>query len=210
MTNASTATKNLEHVQIGSQPFLLFPLTATETRWSDVGETTIFDRKLLLDTNGLLPLLPIRFYVGATHMTKDNAISPYTDKKSQSEKNKDHNIPYTNAPLCLDASIHAKALQSLHLTEKKEAPPFYLLPEAKKTLSRLRFHLLIPTKDTLGSNRPILTAFISKPDKTALSIGELRFWQFTPEKAIIKKAYFFMLPSDAAIMQAIQGQFTLH
>src|SRR2546429_4525572 len=113
----------IEVVRLGSKPFQLFPQDTTQKRFTHVGKTYIYDRKILLDTNGLLPELPIRIYAGASHVSRSNAISPYTDdgyRFTGSEldpeqrahlvdtKDVEEDIDYAAAPLCLDASIHAE------------------------------------------------------------------------------------------------------
>ena len=112
----------LEILLIGSKPFQLFPLEKTLKRFSDVGKTYIYDRKILLDTNSVLPLLPIRLYAGATHMSRSNAISPYTDDERE-------DIDYTSAPLSLDASIHNAVLRNIKLTEQMQPFPAPCYPK---------------------------------------------------------------------------------
>lgn len=207
MVTAPTSHKpDIEVVQTGSQQFQLFPPDKTQKRYSFVGNTYIYDRKILLDTNSLLPLLPIRLYAGATHMSGNNALSPYIDNRSQLTG---EDIDYTAAPLCLDASIHAEVLRSLKLTQHSQTLPTPLLPDIKEILSRLRFHVMLPRRDTLDLSQPIYDTFVAKPDKTALTLGELSFQQFTPQDSLSDRGYFLMFPSEDKIIQSLQGQFIM-
>lgn len=201
----------LEVVQTGSKPFQIFPLIKTQKRYSNVGKTYIYDRKVLLDTKGVLPPLPIRLYAGATHMSRSNALSPYTIDGNQLTG---ENIDYTAAPLSLDASIHNAVLRNIKLTEQTQTFPDPLLPEVKEILSRLRFHVALPRRDTLELGQPIYDTFVSRPDEISFALGELSFRHFTPQESPShsKKAstgYFLMLPSDDTIIQKIQGQFIM-
>ncbi|SRR6266699_789486 len=219
----------LEEVRTGSKPFQLFPQDKTRKWFTNVGKTYIYDRKILLDTDGLLPELPIRLYAGATHMSHISALSPYTNDGYQftgKETNPEHRahilgtidrekeIDYARAPLSLDASIHNAVLRNMKLTEQKQTFPDPLLPGAREILSRLRFHVALPRRDTLDGEQPHYDTFISRPDETAFALGELSFRHFSPQDSptLQKKStegYFLMLPSDDNIIQNIQGQFIM-
>lgn len=217
-------TPDFEAVQIGSKPFQLFPQDKTQKRFTDVGKTYIYDRYISFDSKGVLPVLPIRLYAGATHASRINALSPYTDDRYRftereidpeqrahilDTKDREKEIDYERAPLCMDASIHTAVLRSMKLTEQTQTLPDPLLPKVKKILSRLRFHVLLPRKDTLDLKQPLYDTFVAKPDETALLLGELSFRQFTTKDSPSDRGYFLMIPSDENIIQKIQGQFIM-
>lgn len=202
----TSQTPNLEVVHLSSKPFQIFPQDKTQKRYTDVGKTYIYDRHISLETNGLLPLLPIRLYAGATHMSAGSAISPYTD---DIDKSTEEDIDYAAAPLALDASIHSKPLRKLKLTKQSHTLPAPFLPKVKETLSRLRFEVLLPRRDTLDLAQPIYDIYRAQPDETALELGELSFRQFIPQDSQSDREYFLMLPSDNTIIQKLQGQFSL-
>src|SRR5260221_4856477 len=166
---------DLEVVRTDSKLFQIFPLDKTQKRYTDVGKTYIYDRKILLDTSGVLPLLPIRLYAGATHMSRSNALSPYTEDRTSED------VDYAAAPLCFDASIHSAVFSSMGLTEQKDTLPYPLFPAVLETLSRLRFQVILPQRNTLNSTQPVYDTFIARPDETALMLGELSFRHFSPQ-----------------------------
>jgi len=229
VTNAKPQQPTIDVVRTGSKPFQLFPHDKTRKWFTDVGKTYIYDRKILLDPDGMLPELPIRLYAGATHMSHISALSPYTDDGYQftgKETNPEHRahilgtidrekeIDYARAPLSLDASIHNAVLRNIKVTKQTHKFPDPLLPEVIEKLSRLRFQVLLPTKETLDGEQPQYDTFISRPDETAFALGELSFRHFSPQDSptLQKKSsdgYFLMLPSDDNIIQNIQGQFIM-
>src|SRR6266849_3159917 len=213
----------LEVVQTGSL-FQLFSQGKTRKRFTDIVKTYIYDRVILLDTDGLLPELPMKLFTGATHASSINALSPYTDdgyrftgreidpeQRAQILDNLDREkeIDYAAAPLCLDASTNTEVLRSMKLTEQTQTLPDPLLPEVKETLSLLRFQVALPRRDTLDVEHPIYETFVSRPDETALSLGELSFRRFTPKDSLSDKGYFLMLPSEDTIIRKLQGQFLM-
>lgn len=206
--------------QISAPPVQLFPLEKTQKRFTPVGKTYIYDRYILLDTGGALPLFPLRLYAGATYATRENALSPYTDSPSAQKRNSSQQknlldqaekIDYAAAPLCLDASIHAAVLRQMHFTQKTVILPSPLLPEVKAFFSRLRFRVFLPRNREQKVGEPLYDLFESRPDETALNLGELSFRQFTPmlSQQEEQNAHFLMLPSDDAIIASITGRFLL-
>jgi hypothetical protein len=201
----------LEEVQTGSKPFQLFPFDKTQKRIASMGKTYIYDRIILLNTDDKLPHLPIKLYAGATQMSRSKALSPYTDDGSQLAG---EDIDYAAAQLCLDATLHNAVLRNMKLTKQTQTFPDPLLPEVKEALSRLRFHVSLPRRETLNDEQPIYDTFEARPDETALILGELSFRHFTPQEPAshshtASTGYFLMLPSDDKIIQKIKGQFIM-
>lgn len=202
---------SVEVVRIGPHPFQLFPLDKTQKRIASIGKTKIYDRIILLNTDGKLSQLPIKLYAGATQMSRCKALSPYTDDANQLAG---ENIDYAAAPLCLDATLHNAVLKNMKLTEQTQTFPDPLLPDVKEAFSRLRFHVALPRRETLNEEQPIYDTFEARPDETALILGELSFRHFTPRESpshshTASTGYFLMLPSDDKIIQKIQGQFIM-
>jgi hypothetical protein len=68
----------IEVVRAGFKPFQMFPRDKTRKIFHPELKKTIYDRKIMLDTDGLLPELPIMLAAYAAGALSINTLSPYT------------------------------------------------------------------------------------------------------------------------------------